>query len=24
VGDPGALLDELRAEIGLPRTSHDR
>jgi hypothetical protein len=24
VGDPGALLDDLRAEIGLPRTSHDR
>jgi hypothetical protein len=24
VGDPAALLDELRAEIGLPRTSHDR
>ena len=24
VGDPGALLDELRAEIGLPQASHDR
>jgi RIO kinase 1 len=24
VGDPVALLDELRAEIGLPHASHDR
>ena len=23
VGDPGALLEELRAEIGLPHTSQD-